>query len=186
MLADFGLATLVEQETFSVTTVTAIRQMNTLRFAAPELIFGQDEDEDESSENVAPNRPRSKTCQSDVYAVGMLILQAFTGRSPWDSLSENKLLGKIATRAVHPRPSDSVTMLGLTDSWWAVCLRCWEQEPHIRPTMEWVWKTLEEKRQKCRSRDDQGQNTNIKSDAEAVQLGPSTYLPRGTLWLGPL
>ncbi|EJD49161.1 kinase-like protein [Auricularia subglabra TFB-10046 SS5] len=72
MLADFGLATLVDQEASSVTTITAIRQLNTLRFAAPELLFGSDDDDEPSNTGV---RRRSKTCQSDVYAFGMLVLQ---------------------------------------------------------------------------------------------------------------
>ncbi|EJD49193.1 kinase-like protein [Auricularia subglabra TFB-10046 SS5] len=78
MLADFGLATLIEHEASSVTTVSSIRRMNTLPFAAPELLFSP-EDRDggyEESDEGYRARPRSKTWQSDVYAFGMLILQA--------------------------------------------------------------------------------------------------------------
>ncbi|EJD49151.1 kinase-like protein [Auricularia subglabra TFB-10046 SS5] len=75
LLADFGLATLVEQESSSLTTITAIRQMNTLPFAAPELLFGSDADGAASNGDAESTRPRSKTCQSDVYAFGMLTLQ---------------------------------------------------------------------------------------------------------------
>ncbi|EJD49199.1 kinase-like protein, partial [Auricularia subglabra TFB-10046 SS5] len=71
LLADFGLSTFVEKEASSVTTMTAIRNMNTLRFAAPELLLGFDDD-DESNNTT---RPRSKTCPSEVYAFGMLVLQ---------------------------------------------------------------------------------------------------------------
>ncbi|EJD34402.1 kinase-like protein [Auricularia subglabra TFB-10046 SS5] len=69
VLADFGLATLIEQEASDITTISAIRVMNTLPFAAPEIAFPKESKQDRTS------RPRSKTCASDVYAFGMLILQ---------------------------------------------------------------------------------------------------------------
>lgn len=70
-LADFGLTTTVDKAENDPTTVTAIRQQNTLRFAAPELLT-----EGEDGTSSAPTKLRSKTVQSDVYAFGMLILQA--------------------------------------------------------------------------------------------------------------
>ncbi|EJD44392.1 kinase-like protein, partial [Auricularia subglabra TFB-10046 SS5] len=66
LLADFGLSTFIEKDESATGTMTAICNMNTLRFAAPELLAGS-----EDSSGV----PRSKTPESDVYAFGMLILE---------------------------------------------------------------------------------------------------------------
>ncbi|EJD39881.1 kinase-like protein, partial [Auricularia subglabra TFB-10046 SS5] len=66
LLADFGLSTFVDKSTYTLTTATSIRNMHTARFAAPELLIGEDE---------RTVRPRSKTRESDVYAFGMLILE---------------------------------------------------------------------------------------------------------------
>ena len=71
LLADFGLTTTIEKAESEATTMTGIRQMNTLRFSAPEVLdFG---------ERVlgSGDRHRSKTQETDVYAFGMLVLQVF-------------------------------------------------------------------------------------------------------------
>ncbi|EJD44390.1 kinase-like protein, partial [Auricularia subglabra TFB-10046 SS5] len=67
LLADFGLSTFVEQNQSVLATMTAIRNMHTLRFAAPELLTGPAD---------RSGKPRSKTRESDIYAFGMLILEA--------------------------------------------------------------------------------------------------------------
>ncbi|EJD47855.1 kinase-like protein [Auricularia subglabra TFB-10046 SS5] len=85
LLADFGLATLIEQDSSSVTTNTAIRDMNSLPFAAPELLFGPESD---AGISVTAPRPRSKTCQSDIYAFGMLMLQASMNKRLLGSLKQ--------------------------------------------------------------------------------------------------
>ncbi|EJD49207.1 kinase-like protein, partial [Auricularia subglabra TFB-10046 SS5] len=66
LLADFGLSTFVKKSESVAVTMTAIRDMNTVRFAAPELLLPMD---------IGSARPRSKTRESDVYALGMLILE---------------------------------------------------------------------------------------------------------------
>ncbi|EJD37476.1 kinase-like protein [Auricularia subglabra TFB-10046 SS5] len=66
LLADFGLSTFAEKSQTNSTTLTGIRQMHTVRFAAPELLLGSDTPSAE---------PGSKTRHSDVYAFGMLVLE---------------------------------------------------------------------------------------------------------------
>ncbi|EJD37052.1 kinase-like protein, partial [Auricularia subglabra TFB-10046 SS5] len=66
LLADFGLSTFLEKSQATLATMTGIRQLYTARFAAPELLAG----------GVDPSaKPQSKTCESDVYAFGMLVLE---------------------------------------------------------------------------------------------------------------
>ncbi|EJD35782.1 kinase-like protein, partial [Auricularia subglabra TFB-10046 SS5] len=67
LLTDFGLSTFIDKPESENTTNTLIREFNTLRFAAPEILRG--------AARSASGRIRSKTQESDVYAFGMLILQ---------------------------------------------------------------------------------------------------------------
>ncbi|EJD50855.1 kinase-like protein [Auricularia subglabra TFB-10046 SS5] len=139
VIADFGLATLVVQDPLGATTAADIRQKYTPAFAAPELL--DLEDPPETSPKV---RVRSKTVKSDVYAFGMLVLEAFTGALPWPKLGLSGIIVRIVERTPHPRPSDEqVIIRGLTNSWWAVCLKCWAWEPADRPDMRKIWDELE-------------------------------------------
>ncbi|EJD49144.1 kinase-like protein, partial [Auricularia subglabra TFB-10046 SS5] len=63
LLEDFGLSTVAEKSQAAFSTVTGIRAMNTIQFAAPELLIGEG------------NAAVSKTRESDVYAFGMLVLE---------------------------------------------------------------------------------------------------------------
>ncbi|EJD44795.1 kinase-like protein, partial [Auricularia subglabra TFB-10046 SS5] len=65
LLADFGLSTFIEKALPEEITSTSIRNRNTVRFAAPELL----------SDDLG-HTGRSKTRASDVYSFGMLILEA--------------------------------------------------------------------------------------------------------------
>ncbi|EJD39214.1 kinase-like protein [Auricularia subglabra TFB-10046 SS5] len=141
LLADFGLSTLVDKAESSATTATGIRLKHTVRFAAPEVLLGED---CESSADSAVS-PRSKTTASDVYAFGMMVLQAFTGELPWPRLSQIAVITRVLVkRDRHPRPGTSATRLGLTDAWWTVCCDCWSFETKSRPTMFEVRNKLSE------------------------------------------
>ncbi|EJD49184.1 kinase-like protein, partial [Auricularia subglabra TFB-10046 SS5] len=154
LLGDFGLSTLVEKSELDPTTLSSIRDMNTTRFAAPELLLGANN----------PNiKPRSKTRESDVYAFGMLVLEvrlyrhavsivvrlslcsnrykAITEQLPWSSENNLSVVQKVCSAQIPPRPTlDGVTLMG--DAWWETCQRCWSFEPGNRPPMNLVLKTL--------------------------------------------
>ncbi|EJD36817.1 hypothetical protein AURDEDRAFT_174077 [Auricularia subglabra TFB-10046 SS5] len=109
-----------------------VRQMYTVRFAAPELLM------DTAG---FPHRVRSKTRPSDVYAFGMLILehwhwnrQAFTERPPWPELNEFAVMHRVCCGLRPPRP-DGMAMI---HGWWAVCEKCWRTAPAARPSMQHV------------------------------------------------
>lgn len=141
LLADFGLSTLVEKADTMSTTATAIRIQYTAQFAAPELIA-------DVVTQICPesgvSRLRSKSTQTDVYAFGMLILQAFTGRPPWPDSSPVAIIQKVTSKAIHPRPEDCSGSFLLTEEWWNVCLKCWNFDPADRPTMHDVLAELRE------------------------------------------
>ncbi|EJD37378.1 kinase-like protein, partial [Auricularia subglabra TFB-10046 SS5] len=132
LVADFGLSTVIDKEESSATTMTAIRACNTFRFAAPELLLGPEDDGQPSQDAV---RPRSKTRESDVYAFGMLVLQAFTETKPWPTLRNEAVMIKVVTGMLHPRPGTQSSVRGLTDDWWSICLSCWTFDPRMRPAM---------------------------------------------------
>ncbi|EJD47448.1 kinase-like protein, partial [Auricularia subglabra TFB-10046 SS5] len=67
LLTDFGLSTTIDKLVSDTTTRTEIRHWNTLRFAAPELLF--------DAARSTSGRLRSKTPETDVYAFGMLAVQ---------------------------------------------------------------------------------------------------------------
>lgn len=143
VIADFGLATTVGKDPLSMTTATSIRNYNTFAFAAPELLGLYDE---------ATTRPRSKTVKSDVYAFAMFMVEVFTGAPPWSHVNLNGMgiTLKLKTGIKHPRPPGEAAIRGLTDSWWKICLQCWEYEPSMRPGMRAVWDELKTNRRHAR------------------------------------
>ncbi|EJD34151.1 kinase-like protein, partial [Auricularia subglabra TFB-10046 SS5] len=132
LLGDFGLSTLVEKSELDPATMTSIRDMNTARFAAPELLLGS---------NNPTVKPRSKTRESDVYAFGMLVLEAITGQPPWSAQNHLSVIQKVGSAQIPPRPTlDGIILM--SDAWWEMCQRCWSFEPGKRPPMNVILKTL--------------------------------------------
>ncbi|EJD39454.1 kinase-like protein [Auricularia subglabra TFB-10046 SS5] len=130
-LADFGLSMIIDKTDASTRTATALRQQITIQFAAPELFLG----ETESQATEESGRPVRKTPQTDVYAFGMLVIQAFTGLPPWAGCKSAEILMKLHMRIAHPRPDNGAPPRGLCDAWWDACTACWTYEPSSRPTM---------------------------------------------------
>lgn len=133
LLTDFGLSTTVGEAVGGDRTVTAIRQSNTTRFAAPEIL--------DDSATSPLGKLRSKTTQSDVYAFGMLIIQAFTGAHPWPGLTDARIYRNAYEKVQYPRPAKSVE-IGLTDPWWHLCEMCLKYERDERPTMRAICSSI--------------------------------------------
>lgn len=134
-LSDFGLSTIVDKRLSIPTTIIGIRQLYTLQFAAPELLF------DEAT-SISGKR-RSKTAQTDVFAFGRLILQAFNGTVPWPDLPLYVVFNKVLRNFI-PERRDEATALGLDDKLWSTCLACWRTVPLERPTMAKIMLELSE------------------------------------------
>lgn len=128
LLADFGLSTFVEKAQTSATTILSVRQMYTVRFAAPEIlrdVAGQ------------PARLRSKTRETDVYAFGMLVLEAITERQPWADAGVFAVMHWVCS-GLQP----SVDITTMSGAWSIICSRCWDSCPERRPTMKEVMHVL--------------------------------------------
>lgn len=128
LLADFGLSTFIEKTQTSATTATNVRQMYTVRFAAPEIL-----------RDVAgnPSRLRSKTRESDVYAFGMLVLEAITERPPWEGCENFAVMHWVCAGHQPSRPGT-----GFSQAWWDACSSCWSLQPENRPSIQSVMNTL--------------------------------------------
>lgn len=145
LLTDFGLSSFIEKSEALSTTMTAIRTMHTLRFAAPELL-GVDIGYPGSSRwgDEAPPIPK-KTTASDVYAFGMLILQAVSEQPPWGRNNQFTIIRRLSAGEHPPRPIRDGAFVSMSHSWWDTCRKCWSFTACNRPPIGDVLRTLEVK-----------------------------------------
>ncbi|KAG8732057.1 hypothetical protein FRC11_000870, partial [Ceratobasidium sp. 423] len=118
-LGDFGSAILLNH--FPLTfTQTGFK--GTLRFIAPELLDA---------------RSDKHTVKSDIYALGMTILQIITGTLPFADKPDYQIpIEVVMKRSIPDRPTFYGILLGETakDELWHLLTRCWNYEPESRPT----------------------------------------------------
>ncbi|KAG8793501.1 hypothetical protein FRC12_002544 [Ceratobasidium sp. 428] len=116
-LADFGNAKL--QEYSLKFTQTSTKEALSSRWAAPELF-------EDNPCNYA----------TDVYALGMTILEAITGDVPWTEKSERAIMFAITMKRVCPeRPETYIPSNSAHgDTLWALLKSCWEFEPEEPPS----------------------------------------------------
>ncbi|KAG8701822.1 hypothetical protein FRC08_003882 [Ceratobasidium sp. 394] len=116
-LVDFGLAKLSE-ESLGVSTTSAI---GTARWMAPELV-------DPGHSDKAP-----LTYASDIYALGMTILEVMTGLPPFANYErEMRVLAAVGHGMIPERPSVEMAP-GLSDAIWELLKDCWAFLPASRP-----------------------------------------------------
>ncbi|CUA66979.1 hypothetical protein RSOLAG22IIIB_02890 [Rhizoctonia solani] len=119
-LADFGSATLISYITLGFTR-TSSQLPFTFRFAAPEILL-------ETSE--------AHTIKSDVYSLGMTLLQIITGKPPYGEMTEVKVLVNIIKKIPPSRPSFGGILQNqcASDDLWSLLSRCWDHDPNVRPS----------------------------------------------------
>ena len=128
-IADFGLLTIVsDQETFLLVTCT---EGGTIPWMSPELLdperFGFEE--------------FRLTKESDCYALGMVIYEVLSGRTPFNwSLA---LAGKI-TNGERPTRPQGVQGEWFGDSLWEMLEGCWKAQPKDRPSVKTVLEGLQD------------------------------------------
>ena len=86
--------------------------------------------------------PPTESKTTDVFAFGMVAVEVFTGRVPFDGLDNSTAMLKIVSGKRPGRPKG--TQIGLTDEVWGLICKCWTQEPSKRPEITRVVKKLEE------------------------------------------
>ncbi|KAG8795782.1 hypothetical protein FRC12_009789 [Ceratobasidium sp. 428] len=116
-LADFGSA--ASQETSLRFTLSSTGPDFSLRWAAPELFL-------DGKCNVP----------TDIYALGMTILETLTGKVPFPDKQDRQIYGGLMSGKLKPiRPEAYIPTSSMDgDKMWSLLQRCWEYEPEKRPS----------------------------------------------------
>jgi len=116
-----------------ITTSTGMH--GSIRWMAPELFHPAQAGRDNS-------RP---TVESDVYALAMVMLEAFSGHIPFNDHTRDASVIISVTLGMQPsRPGPIATSRGLSDKIWAVIGECWRTDWSRRPSVPFVLAGLEE------------------------------------------
>ena len=74
---------------------------------------------------------------ADLFAFGMLAVEVFTGRLPFEG-QENEAVVFLILGGVRPKMPENAQEVGLSVEMWELFESCWRQNPKKRPTMEEV------------------------------------------------
>ena len=132
-LTEYGLAPIYSDPSFAV--AAAPGSVGTSRWLAPEII--------------TPARKRGTTPvieskAADVFAFGMLAVEVFTGKIPFEGQGNEAAVLRIL-KGGRPEIPGYAEEIGLTVEMRNLIGGCWRQNPKKRPTMEQVVR----KWQKC-------------------------------------
>ncbi|QRV95923.1 Tyrosine kinase family catalytic domain protein [Ceratobasidium sp. AG-Ba] len=78
--------------------------------------------------------------EADVYALGMTILEAITGKIPWWGQSEHSVIYSVTIKKTHPeRPKEHIPIYSEHgDKLWTLLEWCWAPTPENRPNASQV------------------------------------------------
>jgi len=130
-LTDFGLITIISDPTYP-TTPTASANAGTARWTSPELL-------DPGLFGFKNSRP---TKESDCYALGMVIYEVLSGKSPL-RLCEDHVVSQKIIDGMRPGRPGGLKRAWFTDDLWEMLELCWSSQPKSRPTTEAVLECLE-------------------------------------------
>ncbi|KAF8600010.1 kinase-like protein [Ceratobasidium sp. AG-I] len=148
-LADFGLAVMHDA------TVQFSKSSNeigggTLRWMAPELVFGNEAEDDltgQTAWSMDDTLTRAKESQdeeemapilckeTDIYALGMTMLETLTGKRPFKELEKDTSVILALSKGKRPhRPKRILDQSRRGAPFWDILQKCWSQSPADRPT----------------------------------------------------
>jgi len=125
-LADFGLLTIIPDSS----SVTSRAQGGTIRWMSPELLDLE-------------IQGRHQTIYSDCYALGMVIYEVLSERTPFYQSPDWAIPGKVSNGDRPERPQ-GVEGVWFTDDVWEVLRHCWMPQPEDRPSIKDLLQCLEE------------------------------------------
>ncbi|KEP49401.1 tyrosine kinase family catalytic domain protein [Rhizoctonia solani 123E] len=123
-LADFGSSTLSGASLgFSDTSNP---QTGTTRWTAPELLLEE----------------ATKSKESDVYALGMTMLEVITGEVPYPKCKTDPQVITQVIRGAQPSRPKELDDNNRDNQMWDLLVSCWNREPVARPSAEQVLESL--------------------------------------------
>jgi len=126
-LVDFGLAKLTEESLGVSTTST---QSGTTRWMPHELI------------NPAEGTKATITPSTDIYALGMTMLEILTGQPPFIELRNDLQVMFAVIKGDLPQRPSTEEAPQLTDRVWELMNWCWSRDPKVRPAAAIVLEML--------------------------------------------
>ncbi|CCO36475.1 hypothetical protein BN14_10611 [Rhizoctonia solani AG-1 IB] len=76
-----------------------------------------------------------RTTHSDIYSLGMTILEVITGCPPWGNMRDYRVVTMMILGERPNRPNDHIPSGNeWADLTWDLLMRCWNQNPTERPT----------------------------------------------------
>jgi len=129
-IGDFGLAHFV-QTGDSEYHSSGRKRAGHFRWKAPEILF---------------NDTQQRTCETDVFAFGRMILEILTGVMPLSDWSDGIVYINAQQNVLLPdRPTgEDVGRRGLSDGAWQLISECNEKEPRNRPSISEVVSRLKD------------------------------------------
>ena len=129
-LADFGLLIFVSDPT-NPTVSSSYAPAGTTRWMSPELL---------DPEQFGPKDGRP-TKESDCYALGMVIYEVLSGKTPF-ALDRDYVVMRKVLEGKRPERPQGVEGVRFTDYLWHILQLCWAHRPEGRPTIEVVLESL--------------------------------------------
>ena len=140
LLTNFGLSSYVVNSSLKVSHQPTAED-NSMRWMAPERF-----------ETAEP------TTEGDVWAFGMITLvrclfelfmkfdirdffnqELFSRKVPFHEFEYHaNVFKRIIQRKAPVRPSMNDTESRLTDDWWSLCCSCWDSDPSLRPSIDYL------------------------------------------------
>ncbi|EUC58968.1 tyrosine kinase catalytic domain protein [Rhizoctonia solani AG-3 Rhs1AP] len=127
MLSDFDFSVMSEASSLLFTESSNSRS-GSIRWVAPEML--------------AEETPK-RTKESDVYALGMVCIEIFTGEVPYSQCRMDFTVITTVTRVTLPtRPTDRLKDDEQGNLVWELLLRCWSRDVSERPSAGQVVETV--------------------------------------------
>ena len=130
-LADFGLLTIISDPT-NFTASSSHVKGGTTRWMSPEILNPEMFDFKDSR----------LTNESDCYALGMVVLEVLSGRSPFAPDKDFIVMRKVID-GERPGKPEGPEGAWFTDDLWRMLELCWATPPKSRPSIEAVLECLE-------------------------------------------
>ncbi|OAX31540.1 kinase-like protein [Rhizopogon vinicolor AM-OR11-026] len=124
LLADFGLSAALAEgnRSYGDSYLT-----DAVRWMAPELT------DIDTDENTRPSRVPRPTKQSDIFSLGCIMLEVFSGKLPfWWHKTAQQVFG---SRRTHQEPYRLQPDVSIDQRHLAFMKRCWSVKPKNRPTI---------------------------------------------------